>query len=340
MRLLHQTIQLLLISWSAKAINTRHNAKQIRSNSIVGELPLTIQRGGNYERNPNYHDPNPNQFMSPTLGEMEDNQIYRPQQQQYQQQYQQQNRYSKPKPFAQFIQEYFIALQKASPTLYYGTLSSLIIFITWQIPVLPLSKLLRNHFINSQYNLRKRRYHTLFTSALSHTTLTHLALNIYGFNTFGKSILPVLSTNGMPFSLYCILAGIFSNLFFAIVHPAGSCIGLSGVTLSLLAMDAKLNPGKEIGFFFRFIPIKLPAHYALIALLVSSIFGTMNTMGGGGDGIAHATHLGGLLYGMLMHELMRNGLWNSIFRKNWLILTRWWLQNSKRGPGPSKYKGR
>uniref|UniRef100_A0A7S3PV97 Peptidase S54 rhomboid domain-containing protein n=1 Tax=Chaetoceros debilis TaxID=122233 RepID=A0A7S3PV97_9STRA len=336
MRLFFKLSQLLLISWTAAATKTRNNAKKSRSNTIVNELPLSIQRGGNYERNPNYYDPNPNQFMSPTLGEMEDSQIYRPQQQQ---QYQQQNSYTKkPKPIAQFIQEYFIALQKASPTLYYGTLSSLIIFMTWQIPIRPLSNLLRNHFINSQYNLRKRRYHTLFTSALSHTTLTHLAMNIYGFNTFGKSILPVLSTNGMPFSLYCILGGIFSNLFFASVHPAGSCIGLSGVTLSLLAMDAKLNPGKEIGFLFRFIPIKLPAQYALIALLVWSIFGTMNTMGGGGDGIAHATHLGGLLYGMLMHELMRNGLWNSFFRKKWLIVNRRWLQSSKKRSRPKFLK--
>mmetsp|Transcript_26352 Transcript_26352/g.39924 ORF Transcript_26352/g.39924 Transcript_26352/m.39924 type:complete len:330 (-) Transcript_26352:353-1342(-) len=269
-------------------------------------------RGG---ANHNFHQGNNNenleQYMPPTLGDVNRGV----------QSYGQHYAVQKPKPITQAIRAYLVRLHRTSPALYYGTISSILVFLASQIPSRQLSTLLDNHFINSRRNLSKGRYHTVLTAALNHSTFMHLALNLYGFHMFGKSVLPMLSRNGMPFSFFCILAGVFSNLFFAMVHPLGSCIGLSGVALSLLALDAKLFPNKVIGFVVRFIPIQCPAQYALIGLLVWSSFMTLTMMNDGGrDGVAHATHLGGLLWGILVYELIARGVWNKFFIKSWRIM--------------------
>ena len=286
-----------------------------------------VKRGGYINKNPNYIDPDPNQFMPPKLGDENENHIRRPagQYQQYgngNQYYQNQyhtgtstgtNPYAQPKPILQAIQEYFQRIQQASPTLFYTTVSSIILFFLWQFPstkTFPISHILRDHFLCSQYNLHRKRYHTLLTSSLSHTTLSHLFMNLYAFITFGKSVKPTLKSNHIPLSAFCVLAAITANGFFVKMHPHGSCLGLSGVALALLAFDARLYPSKEIGFLVRFIPVRLPAHYALVALMVWSILGMGGMMAGSSkDGIAHATHLGGMVFGVVVYELMKKGVW-------------------------------
>ncbi len=293
-------------------------------------LPRLHVRGGAnnpfIEQNPNYVDPRLNQYLPPTLGDIDDdshpttlqyqqNQNYfqsQPRQAHYNQSY---TWSKKPRPIAQAVQEFFLRLHQTSPTMYHTILSSIILFFAWQLPIAPLSTLLRNHFLSSRSNLRQGRYHTLITSTLSHSTLTHLAMNMIGFYSFGTSILSALRRNGIPLWLYCVMGGIFANALFCILHPMGSCVGFSGVTLSLLALDAKLNPGKQIGFLVHFIPIRLPAHYALIALFVWSLLGTLSSLQGKSDGIAHATHLGGLVYGIVMYELMQRGIWSRVVSK-------------------------
>ena len=93
-----------------------------------------------------------------------------------------------------------------------------------------------------------------------------------------------------------------------------------------VALDAKLHPAKEIGFLVRFIPVRLPAQYALTALLVWSVFGMMATKAGRGDGVAHATHFGGLVFGIAVYELMKRGIWSN-WRKKWI---RVWLMIAPR----------
>jgi len=301
---------------------------------------LKIRGGGSYlQPNPNYSD-----GLPPMLGDPENNQIRRTGaltsnsydsnndsnsnsngiSNNFNYNYNSNNQYSarahqqkQPKPIAQVVKEFFQQLHLSSPALFYGTVSSILVFILWQIP--QLSSVLRNNFVCSQYNLSKHRYHTIFTSIVSHTTLSHIFMNLYGFLVFGKSIEPILKMNDMSLAAYCVLAGVFANAFFAMMHRDGSCIGLSGVTLSLLALDAKLHPSKEIGFLIRFIPIRLPAQYALTGLLIWSTLGMMAMMNGRGDGVAHATHFGGLVFGIGVYELMKRGIWTS-FRRRWIRL--------------------
>ena len=280
-------------------------------------------RGGYIQQNPNYDDPN--QFMPPKFGDMENDHIRRvypssASASEYHQNSTGKNRNASaahPKPVTEAIREFFTNLFISSPALFYGITSSIFIFILWQIPSNFVSATLRRHFICSQYNLAQKRYHTLITSSMSHTTLSHIFMNIYGFLIFGKTVEPILKRNHISLSTFCILAAIFANLFFVKLHPQGSCIGLSGVSLALLALDAKLHPAKEIGFLVRFIPIRLPAHYALVGLFVWSLLGMMAMQSGRGDGVAHATHFGGLVFGVGVYELMKRGVWES-WRKKWI----------------------
>ena len=86
----------------------------------------------------------------------------------------------------------------------------------------------------------------------------------------------------------------------------GSCIGLSGVTLALLAFDSLIYPTKELRMIVSFIPINLPAYYLYLGLLGFSILGILGVAGGRSN-VAHSTHLGGLLFGHCFYEAFRRG---------------------------------
>lgn len=292
------------------------SAHQIRVFQKAGLVDLEHLRvrggGGSYlQPNPNYINPNPqqsneySQYMQPTLGEIENDHFHRPIGN---------NPYAgstsrPPKPLKEVAIEFFQRLYRTNQTMFYGVTLSLAVFIAWQIP--QLNGILQRNFVASNYNIKRGRIYTLVTSIVSHATLSHLLLNLFAFLAFGKSIQPLLNQNRISFGAYCILAGVLANLFFLKVHPQGSCIGLSGVTLSFLALDAKLHPSKTISFLFRFIPIQLPAQYALTALLLWSTIGMMATLNGRNrDGVAHATHLFGLIYGIGVYELVKSGLWH------------------------------
>jgi membrane associated rhomboid family serine protease len=304
--------------------NDIHNKIQNQRLHKNVNIAVGISRGGSQpiEPNPNYVDYN--QFMPPTLDEEEKNHIRRPLNNHNNYYHQNSNyaqsninrpmfhsqQYKKLKPFSQIVKEFMISLQKSSPTTFYTTISSILIFIIWQLPTIQTQKILLQHFVCSKLNVFKyHHYHTLLTAAISHNSLSHLLVNLYGLCTFGQNVESTLKRNFISLWSYCIVGSILSNLFFILLTPKGSsCIGLSGVTLSLLALDAKLHPSKEIGFVIRFIPIRLPAQYALTALLIWSVVGVVSSSGGRNhDGIAHHVHLGGLLYGMLVYELLRSG---------------------------------
>jgi len=227
------------------------------------------------------------------------------------------------KPLSQVVKDYFQRLHSTSPALYYGTISSIIIFVLWQFP--PLMPILHKHFVCSQYNISKGRYHTLITSIVSHSTLSHLFMNLYGYLTFGKSIETVLRMNQISLGMFCIMAGIFSNVFFVQLNPNGSCIGLSGVALSLFAMYAKLHPSKQIAFLVKFLPIRLPSQYALTSLSIWSVVGMMSRQGMRNDGIAHEAHLGGILFGVIAYECLQRGIWMHVQQ----TLKRRWKQSTR-----------
>lgn len=296
---LYNTLRMVLI---LNLIPSMAIARLSRTNLILKSL----RGGGSYiEKNPYYMDTDLNMYMRPKLGNLEDDYMRRPVGFDYHS-----PNSSEPKPLTETIIYFFSQLWQISPTIFYGTVTSILVFLLWQIP--PFIPILRDHFVCSKYNIKQGRFHSLLLSAVSHSALTHLLMNLFGFISFGKSVSTVLKQNHISLGTFCIISAIASNTFFTLVHQQGSCIGLSGVTLSLFALEAKLNPAKEIRFFLKIFPLHLPAQHALTAFLIWSFFGTVATNLGNGDGTAHATHLFGLLYGIGFYEFIKKGYWNKL----------------------------
>lgn len=267
-------------------------------------------RGGNYEQNPNY--------APPTLRDIDSNGYY------------QSTTFDatpfsnkqRPPPVTELIRQYLSSIHECSPTLSYGTYTSLLLFILWQFAATSpaVNQVLTRHFVCSRRNITKGRYHTLLTSAFSHASFHHLLVNMYAFLTFGPSVTRILASQSIELWSFVVLSAIFGSITFLAWDKRGhgSCIGLSGVTLALLAFDSLVYPSKELRLIVSFIPIHLPAYYLYLGLIGFSIAGLLELLGGRSNNIAHATHLGGLLFGSAYYELFRRGYtrgWNYQVRR-------------------------
>jgi len=256
---------------------TQTSIKNIRYGSNISSSCLgciNTLRGGYYENNPNYDG-------APTLGNVSNDGFYHtpfPN-----------NNNRRPAPLTQVINDYLISLRNYSPTLFNGVATSIAVFIMWQLPSTTITKILRNHFTSSHYNIiRKKRYHALITSAFSHSSLSHLAVNMYAYIMFGRAIKPVLDRQGVALWVFVLSSAICSDITSLALGSSG--LGLSGVTCAMLAFDALINPTKQFRAVVSFIPITLPAYYLFIGLIGLSVAGVLGVSIGRAN-IGHAAHL-------------------------------------------------
>ena len=294
-RLLSFLLHIAIVALSSASIH-RDGLRRRRINSIN-----SIRGGGAYvENNPNHSYSS----SASTLGDLDDRGIYRGASAPSTLQYTQHHR---PPPITQAIRNYFTSLHQFSPTLFHGTTTSLLFFILWQFQSSShaINKVLRNHFVCSRYNImKKKRCHALFLSTFSHASFQHLAVNLYAFSTFGRSVKQTLANQGVELWPFVLSASIFASLTFLAADKGGGSCGLSGVTLALLAFDSLVYPSKELRMIISFIPIQLPAYHLFLGIVAVSIAGTFGFIGGN---VAHSTHLGGLLFGRLFYEAFKRG---------------------------------
>mmetsp|Transcript_12188 Transcript_12188/g.25697 ORF Transcript_12188/g.25697 Transcript_12188/m.25697 type:complete len:372 (+) Transcript_12188:113-1228(+) len=242
---------------------------------------------------------------------------------------------SKPPPITTLLSNYSTNLKAFSPTIFYTTASSILLFLLWNLfpPQSTFSKrILQTHFVCSHHNIfTKHRWDAAVLSALSHTSFRHLMVNLYGFLTFGPSVKRILDGGNLGLWAFVALSALFGSLSFLLLDRythggAGSCIGLSGVTLALLAFDSLVYPSKELRLFVSFIPVQLPAYYLLMGLVGWSVLGVLGMMNGGGGNVAHSTHLGGLVFGAVFYEAFSRG-----YVRIWKYRLRKFYFRSKRG---------
>ncbi|KAL3790199.1 hypothetical protein HJC23_005571 [Cyclotella cryptica] len=311
--MIHTFTVLLSITALSATTHARHFSPQ--STNRLHQL----RAGGSsslYERNPNYQ-----QVAPVTLGDVDNNGYYHPSVT-----YGIPSSNRRPPPITSLIRDYFTSLHNFSPTLSYGTYASLFLFVLWQFPTTRIKKLLQEHFVCSRRNIRQRRYHSLLTSAFSHASLHHLAVNLYAFLTFGPSVKQILASQDIPLGIFVLSAALFGSWAFLAFDSTGmgSCIGLSGVTLALLAFDSLIYPSKELRMIVSFIPIHLPAYYLFLGLMGFSLMGVLGLLGGTSN-VAHSTHLGGLLFGNCFYEAFRRGWirrWNYQLKSAYYKLNR------------------
>jgi len=130
-------------------------------------------------------------------------------------------------------------------------------------------------------------------------------MNLMAFTSFGPPLRQTLKATNWPLWPLVVGAAMSGSMVF-LIKGRGACLGLSGVTLAFLALQAKLFPDRQLGTVLGVFLVKVPAHLALKLLLIVSALGSLDRS----SSVAHLAHLGGLLYGMAYYEL-----W---LRRNWL----------------------
>ena len=169
----------------------------------------------------------------------------------------------------------------------------------------------------------------LLTYAFCHGTkdLFHLLLNMVCLWWFGRVIEDRLGTR--EFLLFYLSAAVLSGvahigLETAFLEHPSIAVGASGSLMAVMAVFAMLFPRQQV-LFMMLIPIEI--RWLIAGFVVMDLVPVVAAIQGhqASDGIAHAAHLGGLLFGFVYHifELRLSG-WFDVSS-----LSRWWGQRKR-----------
>lgn len=135
----------------------------------------------------------------------------------------------------------------------------------------------------------------VFTYMFVHSNFSHLFFNMLSLFIFGRAIEKRIGSR--EFLLYYLLvgtlSGIFSFISYLIVGQNAILLGASGAVYGVLLLFAVFFPFARV-YILGIIPIRAP--------LLVSIFFVMelfNQFSGVNTGVAHLTHLAGLVFGYL-----------------------------------------
>lgn len=155
---------------------------------------------------------------------------------------------------------------------------------------------------------------TVITYMFGHTGLGHIFWNLILLWFFGRRFEDLLG--GARLVGTYLLGGIFGFVLFAVsehinpdpVHPYPTVLGASGAVMAVLMGIATYRPTMEVHLLL-IGPVKLMYIAAVLVLL--------DLMGiGSNDGVAHAAHMGGALYGYVAATGLKRGRdWSMGFTK-------------------------
>ena len=131
----------------------------------------------------------------------------------------------------------------------------------------------------------------VFTYMFCHGNFTHLFFNMLGLMMFGSIVERTLGTR--EFLLFYFVSGTLAGIAsFALYAATGQwltfLLGASGAIYAIEFLVAVLAPHMQV-LMFWFLPMKMPM--AVIFYAVIEFFSQFV----GGDGVAHAAHLFGIL---------------------------------------------
>jgi len=165
----------------------------------------------------------------------------------------------------------------------------------------------------------------LFTYMFLHGGFGHIFFNLLALYMFGGELENYWG--GKKFLFYFFFcgigAGICTVLFTPDIYQRIPVIGASGAIYGILLAFAWLFPNRLIYIYFLF---PIPAKYFVIIFGLIEFFSSMS---GPGGGVAHLTHLGGLLFGLfyMAYPMIRQKIRRDYFRRKW----------PQRGPNDRNY---
>lgn len=216
---------------------------------------------------------------------------------------------------------YIKQLHLTSPSLSVTAWSCLTVYVLWQYCRLFSSNnkmilsILQDQFVCSRRNLLKGRWPSLLLSAVSHSGFLHLLFNLVALLSLGPKVQHILLRNRNSIStlhwpLWPLLMGaaVSGSMAYIVLdfrkNAGGGCMGLSGVTLSLLAVYARFFPHATMGIMLAgVIPIRMTSDKLLKVMVLWSVVGTL-IMPANRSNVAHSAHLGGLLFGIFYHDCL------------------------------------
>ena len=150
-------------------------------------------------------------------------------------------------------------------------------------------ELVRKYLFDSQAILVDKEYYRLFSSAVLHGSLMHLAFNMYALYSFGSAI--ELSCGWGKFLIIYIAGILGGNILALILHRNHEyrALGASGGVCGVIYACIFLMPDSSVQFMF--IPFDIPAHIFAVVYLAFTIIGIRSQAGN----IGHDAHLGGAI---------------------------------------------
>lgn len=204
---------------------------------------------------------------------------------------------------------------------------SVAVFVGQMIPALGVQDWLP---LTTADTLPRGQVWRLVTYAFCHNTqsLLHLVFNMLCLWFFGRAVQERLGR--AEFVAFYLLASIVSGLSFLGLHAGflkeqATAMGASGAVMATLALFAMWYPRQQV-LLMGLLPIEI--RWLVAAFVVIDLLPVWSALRGNqvSDGVAHAAHLGGLLFGFAYHIFeMRLTGWLSVRR-----VPTWWRERARR----------
>lgn len=145
---------------------------------------------------------------------------------------------------------------------------------------------------------------TFLTYMFAHGSISHILFNMVGLFIFGTQVEQEMGS--WEFLLFYLLTGVLAGVFSYVVYVfSGShfvfLLGASGALYGVMLAFATYYPNAKI-YLLGLIPVR-----SVILVLLFAGLAVFNQLTGFGGGVAHMTHLAGLLFAFL-YFLIRLGI--------------------------------
>lgn len=144
------------------------------------------------------------------------------------------------------------------------------------------------------YILYRHYYWQFLTYMFTHATVSHFIFNMLSLYIFGTAVERRIGSR--EFILYYILTGVLSGVasyaMFCMANTNTVLLGASGAIYALLMLFSVLYP-RSVIYVFGLIPVQAPV-LIILYFIIELISGLTAH-----DGVAHMTHLSGLVFGLL-----------------------------------------
>lgn len=144
------------------------------------------------------------------------------------------------------------------------------------------------------YILYRHYYWQFLTYMFTHATVSHFIFNMLSLYIFGTAVERRIGSR--EFILYYLLTGVLSGVAsYAMFYMANTntvLLGASGAIYALLMLFSVLYP-RSVIYVFGLIPVQAPL--LIILYFIIELISGLSAH----DGVAHMTHLSGLVFGLL-----------------------------------------